>query len=271
MLLIGEVSRISQVSLRMLRYYDKNDLFKPQIINEENGYRYYAAEQLDDLYKIVELRDMGFSIAEISELIKVNDEKIYIDAVEKKKSELEDEIKDASLKLKRLEAFKRDVKDDIEDKVQIVLKKLEAVDVISYRKTVKNYYCEGQMWGELMEMLIPVGYDYNSKAFSLYHDLDYREEDVDIELCVEIQKPVNNLPEGLVHRQVIGCEYAASLIIYGPYSNISAAYRKFAFWLERHPEYKMCGANRQIAHVSPYDTDNEEDYVTEILIPLEIR
>ena len=65
MLLIGEVSKISQVSLRMLRYYDKVGIFKPQIINEENGYRDYTADQLDELYQIVELRDLGFSVAEI--------------------------------------------------------------------------------------------------------------------------------------------------------------------------------------------------------------
>ena len=46
MLLIGEVSKISQVSLRMLRYYDKAGIFKPKIIHEENGYRYYTADYL---------------------------------------------------------------------------------------------------------------------------------------------------------------------------------------------------------------------------------
>ena len=65
MLLIGEVSKISQVSLRMLRYYDNAGIFNPKIIHEENGYRYYTADQLDDLYRIVELRDLGFSVAEI--------------------------------------------------------------------------------------------------------------------------------------------------------------------------------------------------------------
>lgn len=270
MLLIGEVSRISQVSLRMLRYYDKNDLFKPKIINEETGYRYYAAEQLEDLYKIVELRDMGFSISEIRELInEVNDE-YYCAAIEKKKSELKKEIDGAKLKLKRLETLKTDIK-SADDKVQIVLKKIEDVDVISYRKTVANYYFEGMMWKELSELLVEAGLSFSDCCFSLYHDLDYREEDVDIELCVEVNKPIEILPKGLVHRQVIGCEHAASIIIYGPYKNISVAYRKFAFWLEKHPEYRMCGANRQIAHISSIDTDDEEAFVTEILIPLEIR
>lgn len=85
MLLIGEVSKISQVSLRMLRYYDKNDIFKPSIINEENGYRYYTADQLDELYKIVELRDLGFSVAEIGVLVREENKAKYLEAVRKKK------------------------------------------------------------------------------------------------------------------------------------------------------------------------------------------
>jgi effector-binding domain-containing protein len=54
----------------------------------------------------------------------------------------------------------------------------------------------------------------------------------------------------------------------GDYANISGAYRKFAFWLEKHSVYRMGGPTRQICHVSPQNTDNSEEYVTEILIPL---
>lgn len=89
MLLIGEVSKISQVSLRMLRYYDKKNIFKPSIINEENGYRYYTADQLDELYRIVELRDLGFSVAEIGELVRGNNKEKYLLAIGNKRQELE--------------------------------------------------------------------------------------------------------------------------------------------------------------------------------------
>lgn len=273
MLLIGEVSKISQVSLRMLRYYDKNNIFKPKVINEENGYRYYTAEQLDDLYRIVELRDLGFSVAEIGELIKQDNKKAYLMAVEKKQIELEKEVQEIQSKLKRLSALKADV-EMVNDKsshpdITIVMKKLSDKDVISYRKTVANYFCEEQMWNELSQLLLPLGFEDSNECFSLYHDTDYREEDVDIELCVVLDKPIENIPKGLVHRQVMGCENAVSILVKGPYENISAAYREFAYWLEKHPEFKMSGPNRQICHVSPLETDNPEEYVTELLIPLE--
>ncbi len=59
-------------------------------------------------------------------------------------------------------------------------------------------------------------------------------------------------------------------MIYGPYSNISRAYKEFAIWLENHPEYCMSGENRQICHVAANSTDNPEEYVTELQIPIQL-
>lgn len=272
MLLIGEVSKISQVSLRMLRYYDKNNIFKPKIINEENGYRYYTAEQLDDLYKIVELRDLGFSVAEISELICEENKDKYLDGIRKKRENLEREAAEIQMKLKRLASLEEDAGTDENERVSrditIVLKNIPEKDVISYRKTVPNYFCEGAMWAEFGTLLKDCKVFFSNESFSLYHDIDYREENVDIELCVVADGLTGNIPEGLVHRQVPGCDKAVSILVKGPYENISFAYRKFAHWLELHSEYRMSSPTRQICHISQINTDNPEEYVTEILIPL---
>lgn len=273
MLLIGEVSKISQVSLRMLRYYDKNDLFKPGIINEENGYRYYTADQLDELYEIVELRDLGFSVAEIREMIKEKDREKYLNAVRRKKQKLEEEAEQIQRKLKRLSSIARDVEQGKEEKmnkdITLVLKEIPDKDVISYRKVVKNYFEEGKMWREFGKRLEGSGVSYAAEGFSLYHDTDYREEQVDIELCITVNGSVEKIPDGLIHRQVPGCKKAASLLVKGAYENISFAFRRFAHWLEQHPEYHMGGPARQICHVSHLNTENPEEYVTEILIPVE--
>ena len=45
LLSIGEVSRINDVPVKTLRYYDEIDLLKPYYINEETGYPYYSYEQ----------------------------------------------------------------------------------------------------------------------------------------------------------------------------------------------------------------------------------
>jgi DNA-binding transcriptional MerR regulator len=66
---IGDFSRLARVSCRLLRYYDEIGLLKPSATDSESGYRYYAAEQLGALNRILVLRDLGFSLDEIARMV----------------------------------------------------------------------------------------------------------------------------------------------------------------------------------------------------------
>jgi DNA-binding transcriptional MerR regulator len=59
---IGDFSKIARVSGRMLRHYDNIGLLSPQRIDPTSGYRYYAAEQLVRLNKILALKELGLSL-----------------------------------------------------------------------------------------------------------------------------------------------------------------------------------------------------------------
>lgn len=267
MFLIGEMSRITQVSLRMLRYYDKNDLFKPKVVDEWTGYRYYTADQIDDLYRIVQLRDLGFTINEIAQLIQIKEKTEYIKRLQGRKEDILKEIQASKDRLARMNAYLEDLLDDTNPELSIVMKSIPDKEVISLRRRVEDYYCEAELWAELTKRLEGMEINEKTESFSLYHDLDDREEEVDMEVCIVCPKN-QVVPEGLIHRQVPGTECAVSLMIGGPYRKISKAYQAFGEWLESHPEYEMVGPNRQICHVSECDTDNEQEYLTELLIPL---
>ena len=45
---IGEFSKLTNVPIKPLRYYDEINLFKPQEIDLFSGYRYYSKEQIGD-------------------------------------------------------------------------------------------------------------------------------------------------------------------------------------------------------------------------------
>ncbi len=62
---IGEFSKLCNMPVKTLRYYDDIDLFKPSEIDLFSGYRYYTEEQLDDIYLIMELKEAGFSLLKI--------------------------------------------------------------------------------------------------------------------------------------------------------------------------------------------------------------
>ena len=69
MLKIGEFSKLSRVSIRMLRHYDELGLLTPETIDPYTGYRYYSASQLVRMNRITALRAMGFSLAAIRDLL----------------------------------------------------------------------------------------------------------------------------------------------------------------------------------------------------------
>jgi DNA-binding transcriptional MerR regulator len=72
MLKIGDFSRLSQVSVKTLRYYDEVALLKPTQVDEVSGYRYYSVAQLRQLHRILALRDLGFSLDQIGYVLEAD-------------------------------------------------------------------------------------------------------------------------------------------------------------------------------------------------------
>lgn len=65
---IGEASKASGVSAKMIRYYEDTGLI-PAAARTESGYRAYGRSDVHRLGFIRRARDLGFSVAEISELL----------------------------------------------------------------------------------------------------------------------------------------------------------------------------------------------------------
>ena len=69
---INKLAQLSGVSTRTLRYYDEIGLLKPARVTSA-GYRVYEAPQVDALQQILFYRELGFSLADIKELLSAPD------------------------------------------------------------------------------------------------------------------------------------------------------------------------------------------------------
>lgn len=85
-LTIGEVAKLSNISVQTLRYYDQINLFKPFEINSSNHYRYYQNTQLYYLDIIKSLKYLGLSLEEVKSVLKLKPKElvVYLENQEKR-------------------------------------------------------------------------------------------------------------------------------------------------------------------------------------------
>jgi MerR family transcriptional regulator, activator of bmr gene len=83
---IGEVSKLANISIKALRYYDKIDLFKPAYVDPETNYRYYKDSQLNHLDLIKSLKYIGTSLEDIKKAqeLGMNDLFVFLTEQEEK-------------------------------------------------------------------------------------------------------------------------------------------------------------------------------------------
>lgn len=75
MLKIGEFSKLSYLTIKALRFYEKEGLLIPQKVDQKTGYRFYKTSQLTDAAMIKSYRQLGLTIEEIKEIYRGADKK----------------------------------------------------------------------------------------------------------------------------------------------------------------------------------------------------
>ncbi|HTO26822.1 MAG TPA: helix-turn-helix domain-containing protein [Gaiellaceae bacterium] len=70
---IGRFSRLTGLTVKALRHYDELGLLRPAAVDEETGYRYYAAGQVAVAEAIANLRRLEMPLDDIATLIRADD------------------------------------------------------------------------------------------------------------------------------------------------------------------------------------------------------
>ena len=271
---IGEFSKLTQVSIRMLRYYDENDLLKPAQTDPFSGYRLYSVEQIPRLQKIIFLRDIGYTVAEIKGALENWSGDFMADQLKNKQIEVQRSLEQEQEKLIKIETALDSIKkDEIGIRYNFTIKQIPSYPVISLRRVIPNYFCEDKLWQELTERIelsnkSKIELAVTDQCFAVYHDNEFKEADVDVEVCVVVTKAVA-VAEPLCFRRTEAVAMMACTMVYGPYEYISGTFRALAYWLTEHVRYRMKGKDRQICHRGPWNEENPAHYLTEIQIELE--
>lgn len=269
MLKIGDFSKLSRISIRMLRHYDELGLLKPKSIDQKNGYRYYSEDQLPEIGKIVALKNMGFALNTIIDILKsFNNPKVLEEFLLIKQKEVQDDMEELSIRVKLIETAIDKLKEGEHSmNYEVSLKELPQRYVASVRGILPSYEHEGVLWKKLMEEIGPLNVqdELPCYALAIFHDGEYKEIDVDVEVQKNVKGKYQNT-ENVEFRVENPIKYA-SAIYKGSYEKMAELNESVAKWVVDNG-YEFAGKNFNIYHVSPYETQNSEEFVTEICYPV---
>jgi DNA-binding transcriptional MerR regulator len=244
---IGEFSRLSRVSVRMLRHYDQLGLLIPSQTDPFTGYRYYSASQLPRLNRILALRDLGFSLEQISGLLDedVSAEQL-LGMLKVKRAEVEGQLQEARQKLDRLEGRIRQTSDSSGyEAYDVVLRDTQPQLVAAYREPAADDDRIQQMFDSLEVYVARFdGARADKPPLTIYYDEDYRERDMDAEVAVPLMYAIPE-SETIRVRELPGLSNVASVVHVGEYMAIYQAYNSLLAWIEVNG-YQMTGPIREL-------------------------
>lgn len=124
---IGDLARLSGVSVRMLRHYDRIGVLVPTHVDAASGRRRYSTAQLDELNRLLAWRALGFGLREARELVdSAADVRRMRAALEERRSAVEASVRRQRFQLDRIEARLRVIDGEDETADGIVVKEVPA-------------------------------------------------------------------------------------------------------------------------------------------------
>jgi DNA-binding transcriptional MerR regulator/effector-binding domain-containing protein len=264
----------------MLRHYDKMGLLQPSYTDEWTGYRYYTIEQLSRLHRIIALKDLGLSLAQIADLLNTEGDLPAAQLrgmLKLKQAEVRREVAEGKMRLQRIEARLKQIEQAGQPSpYEIVIKEVAALPVASVTAVVPHieemsFYCES-LTREVYRALKQAGIRPIQPELILYHTAEYKETDLDVEAAVAVAPRYADHPpleEGVILRTIPGHELAASLIYEGALRDVVPAVLELLGWVA-YQEHVPAGPLREIHLSGPLHAEGavDEEAVTELLLPV---
>lgn len=257
---IGAFSRICSISVKALRHYQEIGLLTPSYIDEESSYRYYSEKLLERALEIQNLRELKFSLKEISEIFEeITDDDDLNDVLKRKHALIE-------AKIARLQEVKNQLnliissnaKETLQTPAEIKLVQIPDQHIASIR--FKGRYTEvGSYFKKIFKA---VGMQAQGKPSTLYFDEGYKETDADLECYLPVKKEVSNAD---VSARILEGGKAYCLIHTGSYDSISKSYKRIIDYLNEN-KIQVRTPSRVIYHKGPgmIFRGKPDKYITEL-------
>ncbi|CAM5684124.1 MerR family transcriptional regulator [Streptomyces fumanus] len=270
MFTIGDFARHGRVSVRMLRHYDATGLLRPAHVDPASGYRYYTAAQLARLNRIIALKNLGFTLQQVRDIV---DEQVGTEELRGmlrlRRAELEAAMAVARTRLVQVEARLRAIESEGHMPTDdVVLKNVPAVRVAELTATAASYAPEdigpviGPLYDELFRRLEAAGVAPTGPGVACYEDAPEGGGRITVHAAVQVAAPVQDGDFRIVDLPPL--DRAATIVHRGSMDTVLPTAQTLARWIDANG-YRSTGYPREINLECP---ENRDDWVTELQAPV---
>ncbi|TDC74314.1 MerR family transcriptional regulator [Streptomyces hainanensis] len=275
MFTIGDFARHGRVSVRMLRHYDATGLLRPAHVDPATGYRHYTAAQLARLNRIIALKDLGFTLQQVRDII---DERVDVaelrGMLRLRRAELEATMAAAARRLVQVEARLRSIESEGHMPTDdVVLRTVPAVRVAELTATAASFQPDdigpviGPLYDELFRRLSAAGVTPTGPGVASYEDAPEGGGRITVHAAVQVSAPLGDggADGGFRVLDLPPLDQAATIVHRGSMDAVVPTAQALGRWIDAHG-YRSTGYPREISLECPA---NRDDWVTELQAPVD--
>ena len=262
---IGMFAQMNHVTVKALRFYEEQGLLPPAFVDSENGYRYYTMNQMADIHRINALKQAGFTLDEIK---LINHGADTASLLASKKAALLRKNAELTSQIAVIDGYMSGPSATLA--APVLIRKIPAVTVASMKKHIDSY-------DELFSFMPEMGAEMErlgcqcalpEYCFTHYLEPGYKEDHILIETCEAVTEKKED--SRLVKFRELPEITAACVFHKGSYDNFPETYAAILRFIEDNG-YEICGNIRESYIDGIWNKDREEDWLSEIQIPVRVR
>jgi DNA-binding transcriptional MerR regulator len=235
---IGTVAHLAQVSVRTLRHYDELGLLTPAHVDPRTGYRYYRADQIPRLHRILVLRDLGVPLAEVRQLL---DDDVTVDQLRGilllRRAEVRTQLAAQTEQLTRVEIRLAQLEEVSMADYEVIVKRLQPLRVVALQEDLAGVdgiaeAC-GRMYPLLHAALAERQLVFEGLSLALYEDTGDDDRPMRLTTALPIPSEVTIEGDGLSTVELATVERAATTVVHGAPEKFADAYQALHQWIEQ--------------------------------------
>jgi len=264
---IGETSKLLNVPIKTLRYYDEIGLLKPIEVDKFSKYRYYSSEQFQQLDMINYLKSLGISLKDIKQHIETRDINDFLQLLKQEREVTLNKIAELMVVSHRFANRVREIEEALTIPVigKVIVKNIKEERTILSLKERIGSTDELEFSVRKLEKETRIPLFIGKVGFTVtVENLKKRNFDEYSSVCFLLEENIDTTP---ATQKLLAGEYAC-VYYRGNHAGSKEYYHMLMDYIEKN-QYSVNGEALERTIIDEFISKDKNSHITEIQIPIE--